>query len=488
MKDSFVRRLGIATCLVAAIVSITAVLAIGRTAKAATGFTVSGKNLKDANGNNFLIRGVSNPHIWFDTDAYNALPNLAAKKCNTIRIVWSTSGSASRLDQIMTRCEQLGMVPMPEVHDATGGTTSSSLSSCASYWARSDVAAVLKNHARDVLINIANEWGGNGVTDANWRDAYESAISIIRNAGITTTLVCDGPGWGQTASAGETYGQTLLNYDPQHNLLFSIHMYSVYNNSSSISSAMSSFSSKNLPLVVGEFGWNYNNGNNNLGCTVNDTLLMQYAQQYGYGYLAWSTKGNDSSNAWLDLTTDWNTPTSPWGNDVFNSTYGIGNTAQQASIFGSSGGGSLANGTYKIVNRLSGLALDAYNNGTADGTMVVQWSYGGGNNQRWNVTSLGGGLYSIVNANANKPLDAANSGGSGTWTDLWTSNSGANQKWQVSATSGGYYKISPSYNTGLALDDYGASTSNYNSSNNNGRIDVWTSSGGTNQQWAFQAP
>ena len=109
--------------------------------------------------------------------------------------------------------------------------------------------------------------------------------------------------------------------------------------------------------------------------------------------------------------------------------------------------------------------------------------------QKWNVTYLSSGQYSIFNVNANKPLDVTNSGGSGAWTELWDNNGGANQKWVITPTDSGWYRVSPSYNTSLALDVYGASTGNYNPSNgSNGRIDVYNWSGNYNQQWAFWTP
>lgn len=200
-------------------------LGIGQAVFGAVGFTVSGKNLKDANGNNFIPVGVSNPHIWFDTEAYNALTNLAAKKVNCIRIVWQRSGSASRLDQIMTQCENLKMVPMVELHDGTGSDNAADLNANAQWYASNK--SIFINHQRTVLINIGNEWSSNSITDIQWRDAYKTAITTIRNAGIVTTLVCDGPAYGQKSSGALNYGQELLNFDPQHNLLFSIHMYEI---------------------------------------------------------------------------------------------------------------------------------------------------------------------------------------------------------------------------------------------------------------------
>lgn len=451
----------------------------------AVGFTVSGKNLRDANGSNFIPVGINNPHIWFDTDAFNALANLAAKKANCIRIVWARSGSPSRLDQIISRCEALKMVPMVELHDGTGSDNAADLNTNAQWYATN--RSVFINHQRTVLINIGNEWSNNS-SDTQWRDAYRTAITTIRNAGIVTTLVCDGPGFGQKASGALNFGQDLLNFDPQHNLLFSLHMYALWNNSADINTALANLSSKNLPVVIGEFGWNFNNGNNNLGCRVDHRALMNFANQYGYGTIAWSTKGNDAANAWLDLTTDWNTPTSPWGNDVFNYTFGVSNRAQVASIFnGSTGGGTggttPGNGTFKVLNRNSGKALDATGNGTADGTQIIQWTYGGGNNQRWTLLDRGSSQFSIIGVASGKALDVNNNSAvNGSKIQLWTYSGGNNQKWTFTATSGGFYRVTPVHATGSCLEVNG------NSAADGALVDLWSYTGGNNQQWSFSAP
>jgi glucuronoarabinoxylan endo-1,4-beta-xylanase len=149
---------------------------------------------------------------------------------------------------------------------------------------------------------------------------------------------------------------------------------------------------------------------------------------------------------------------------------------------GGGGGGTLANGTYKIINLNSGLALDATGAATTNGTPVDQWTYNGGNNQKWVVTSLGGGQYSIQGVQSGRMLDVTgNSSANGAGIDIWASNGGNNQKWTIAATSGGYYSVI-AVNSGKALDVTGNSTSNGT------KIDQWTYTGGKNQQWTFQAP
>lgn len=59
------------------------------------------------------------------------------------------------------------------------------------------------------------------------------------------------------------------------------------------------------------------------------------------------------------------------------------------------------NGVYQIVNRNSGLVLDA-NTST---NSVIQYSYWGGANQKWKITGTGNGSYYIVNKANNRMLE-----------------------------------------------------------------------------------
>ena len=63
------------------------------------GFHIEGGKLYDAKGNEFIIRGVNNPHAWFDPDnqylAYGALDTIASYKTNTIR--WSGPWTCSSI-------------------------------------------------------------------------------------------------------------------------------------------------------------------------------------------------------------------------------------------------------------------------------------------------------------------------------------------------------------------------------------------------------
>jgi len=147
------------------------------------------------------------------------------------------------------------------------------------------------------------------------------------------------------------------------------------------------------------------------------------------------------------------------------------------------GGGGIANGTYKLVNLNSGLALDATGAQTTNGTQLEQWTYHSGNNQQWTITSLGSSLYQIIGVQSGKSVDISNWGTTnGTKVQLWTYDGGSNQKYYFNATSGGYYEISPSHATGSCLDVSGVSKSP------GAIVWLWQWLSGANQQWSPQAP
>ena len=158
------------------------------------GFYTEGGKLYDAKGNEFIIRGVNNPHAWFDPDnqylAHGALDTIASYKTNTIRVVWTV----------------------------------------------------------DLLVNVANEWSGD-------LSAYGSAIGSLRSGGIQHTLVVDASGYGQDINSIISNAPSLQSGDSgEGKLLFGIHMYSQFGGASAVTDALQRAQNASIPLVVGEFG------------------------------------------------------------------------------------------------------------------------------------------------------------------------------------------------------------------------------------------
>ncbi len=83
---------------------------------------MSGSSLRDANGNDFVMRGINVPLAWFQADVYNNIANIRNNTgSNTLRIVWGTgNGGDSIWQNAVQRTIDNKMIPMMELHSATG--------------------------------------------------------------------------------------------------------------------------------------------------------------------------------------------------------------------------------------------------------------------------------------------------------------------------------------------------------------------------------
>lgn len=290
-----------------------------------SGFFVSNGRLYDANGNDFVIRGINHGHYWFRNELDTAFGAIANTGANTIRIVWESEGTAGELETAVQRAIDLELIPMVELHDVTGSNSQSDLLNMARYYTGAQVLAVLQRFERHLLVNIANEWSGE-----DWLGGYQAAVAEMRDAGINHTLVIDANGWGQESATVLRDGQALLDSDPERNLLFSVHMYQSFGSDSAITAALQGAVDQGLPLIVGEFGFQH-------GTPVTqipyETILSECAR-LGLGYIPWSWKGNSSEVAYLDMSEDWGGNTlTDWGRGVVEGSQGIASTSQKASVF-----------------------------------------------------------------------------------------------------------------------------------------------------------
>ncbi len=113
-------------------------------------------------------------------------------------------------------------------------------------------------------------------------------------------------------------------------------------------------------------------------------------------------------------------------------------------------GGNVAEGTYRLIARHSGKALDAA--GTANGANVQQSAVNQNTSQQWNITHLGGGQYRISNVQSGRVLDISDSAmDNGGNVVIWNNNNGDNQKFAFLPAGDGYFRISPVHST-KALD------------------------------------
>lgn len=302
------------------------------------GFQVSGTQLLDGNGNPFIMRGVNHPHTWFTGRTEQALSDIASVNANTVRIVLSdgqqwTRNSAADVAQVIEWCKDNELIAVLEVHDATGygeQDSAGTLENVVDYWL--DIAPVLEGQEDYVIINIANEPFGNGVAASTWVDEHVEAIQRLRNAGLNHTLLVDAANWGQDwQGVMRDNASTVAAADTLNNTLFSVHMYEVYQDRQTIENYVSTFlSTHNLPLIVGEFGADH------YGSEVDEASVLSVAEEYDIGYLGWSWSGNSSEVASLDIALNWEVDNlSSWGDFLINSSNGLRNTAQKASVYDS---------------------------------------------------------------------------------------------------------------------------------------------------------
>jgi len=287
-------------------------------------FTVDGR-LCDAWGNDFVMRGVNHPVVWHPAVALAWLDEIALTGANSVRLVWETGHPTQTLRDAVARSIELQMVPMIELHDISDGTGIDQPSEMAAYYA-GELRNVLLEFEGHLLINIANEW--NGGLDV-YSEAYRRAITLLRDAGINHTLVIDANGFGQAGETLISEGPALLQFDPQHNLVFSVHMYEEFEQPEHILDILRRAVEARIPFVIGEFAFTHGHV-----AAIPFPVMLEEAERLGLGYLAWVWSGHNPGDLSLDLSVDGSAAQlTPWGNDLVNGPFGIRATSRPASIF-----------------------------------------------------------------------------------------------------------------------------------------------------------
>ncbi|MEU8210743.1 cellulase family glycosylhydrolase [Micromonospora sp. NPDC049044] len=312
---------------------LVAVLAFGQPARAAAGFSVAGGKLYDANGTEFIMRGVNHAHTWYPQQT-RSFADVKALGANTVRVVLSngdrwTRNTNADVANVIATCKANRLICVLEVHDTTGYGEQSgaiTLDRAVDYWL--SLADVLVGQEKYVLVNIGNEPYGNQ-NYGSWATDNANAIKRLRAGGLTHTIMVDAPNWGQDWSfTMRDNAASVFAADPARNTVFSIHMYGVFDTAAEISDYLGRFRAAGLPIVVGEFGFNHSDGD------PDEDTILAYSQANGIGWLGWSWSGNGGGVEYLDLATNFNPASlTTWGQRLFNGANGIRLTAREASVF-----------------------------------------------------------------------------------------------------------------------------------------------------------
>ncbi|MEU4215003.1 cellulase family glycosylhydrolase [Actinoplanes sp. NPDC026623] len=300
-------------------------------ASAAVGLHISGRNIVEANGQTFVMRGVNHPHVWY-TNQTNSFADIKALGANTVRVVLGSGkrwGPSTDVANVISLCKQNRLICVLEVHDTTGygeDSAAATLDEAVDYWISQK--SVLAGQESYVAINIGNEPIGN-TNAAQWTSATTGAIAKMRSNGFQHLLMIDAPNWGQDWQyVMRDNAQTVLNADTLHNTVLSIHMYDVFSTAASITAYLDRFQAAGWPLVIGEFGWQRSSSN-----VDHETILAESAAR-GLGYLGWSWSGN--TDPYLDMATGFNpAQLTTWGERIFNGANGIKATAREATTYSS---------------------------------------------------------------------------------------------------------------------------------------------------------
>ena len=286
-------------------------------------FYTVGRFLHDRLGNKVILRGVNKMSVWDGADPTGAIsfPEIRQTGANSVRIVWAITNQdaptdLNSLDALITNAKQNHLIPMIELHDATGNWNR--LSELINYWIQPAVVALMQKHQGYLLVNIGNEVGDDQVTNAQFIAGYTNAIQAMRTAGIHTPLVIDAAGWGKNLALLDATAPTLLNVDPDKNLLFSVHLYwsiSGGADANFIRIQIQNSVALSYPLVVGEFsqfgGFPCDNPQASM-CSASGEIdyqtILEVCHQNDIGWYAWEWgPGNDFTDplcAIMDMTPD----------------------------------------------------------------------------------------------------------------------------------------------------------------------------------------
>jgi lysophospholipase L1-like esterase len=149
-----------------------------------------------------------------------------------------------------------------------------------------------------------------------------------------------------------------------------------------------------------------------------------------------------------------------------------------AATSSASGGGTISTTAYyQIVNEASGSCIDDTSGSAANGTVLQQYTcYSGNLNQEWLFTATSGGYYEVTTYNSTTAAwNVVNVGTApGTGMQLWQYGGGANEQFEPILLSTGYYEFKDR-NSGLCLY--------VPNDNNNQQLQINTCNGSTSESF-----
>jgi len=255
-------------------------------------YCVQGGALYGDCGEQVVLRGVNHPTLYVDRSG-EALTEIAKTGANAVRLFWFAGHGVpiSEAESAIETAIAQQMIPILEMHDST---CEWALDRIVSYWTSNEALSLIKRYEQHLIVNVANE--PSAPDSGTFRAKYSEVIRTMRDAGIHVPLMIDGSTCGRDYRVLLAQGPALLEADPDHNLIFSGHLYDPLSGDE-LGKIFQDFADAKLTFVVGEFA---NRQPPGCGAPLQYAALVEQAERHGVGWLAWSWGDNRPGSAWND--------------------------------------------------------------------------------------------------------------------------------------------------------------------------------------------
>jgi mannan endo-1,4-beta-mannosidase len=271
--------------------------------------------LYDGCGEQVVLRGVNHPTMYVDPEG-KAMAEIARTGANVVRLFWFADHGTriGQVEQAIDAALAHGLLPMLELHDSTCAWE---LELVLDYWTSREARALIERHQKHLLINVANE--PSPPDGARFEQGYGDAIVRLREAGIHVPLIIDAARCGRDHQGLLDHGPALLAADPDHNLIFSAHLYDPMT-ASAVSDLFDRTRELELPFIVGELA---NREPPGCGASLDYASILLEAERTQVGWLAWSWGDEIPWQRWnadcaeFDMTSTFSFDTlQGWGKEV----------------------------------------------------------------------------------------------------------------------------------------------------------------------------
>jgi Endoglucanase len=433
--------------------------------------SVSGRYLRDKNGNTIMLRGQSFgwstwwPKYWNG----NVVSWLASDfKVDVVRASMGVDQTPGYLND---QTNQTNLVKAVVNGALNSGVYVLIDWHCEPLY-QSQAVAFFKSMAQtygsnpNVIYEIINE-PNNTVSWAQVKSYAQAVIAGIRQYDPDNLIIVGCPNWDQKIR--DVADSPITGYS---NVMYTVHFYAA-THGQWLRDDCSYAYNKGIPIFISECCGTEASGSGSFNYTEWNAW-WNFCDTQKISWINWSV--SDVAGQLCSILQP-NAPTN--GGWTTSQLTESGNYVRNKLRSYSSSTTITSGATYSIKAVNSGKVLDITGASTADGAIVEQYTNYNSNNQKFIITDVGGGYYRISPvSSSSKALDVSGaSTADGASIVQWTYNGGTNQQFQF-VPNGSNYNIKIR-NSGKCLDVSGASTAD------GAPIIQWTCGTGTNQQFTL---